>query len=76
MWFLVLILIRAILEQSMVSKTSVGMSTTDTYLNLSQIYKTSDFEWSRWRLSWVGEDSLQYRKRKKHLAAAILPFNT
>ena len=36
-WFLVLILIRAILEQSinnkMVSKTLVGMSTTDMYLH-------------------------------------------
>ena len=41
-WVLVLILIRAILEQSinnkMVSKISVGMSTTDVYLHKCQIY--------------------------------------
>ena len=41
-WVLVLIVFRAILEQSinnkMVSKISVGMSTTDMCLHLRQIY--------------------------------------
>ena len=59
-WVLVLILIRAILEQSinnkMVSKILVGMSTTDMYLHLCQIHShlyTADFEWRKWRFSKI-----------------------
>ena len=59
-WVLVLILIRAMLEQpinnKMVSKILVEMSTTDMYLHLCQIHShfyTADFEWRKWRFSKI-----------------------
>ena len=76
-WFLVLVLICTILEQSinnkMVGKTLVGMSTTDMYL-----YTNAKFIviCKPQTLNGGGEDSVQYTNRKKHcfLAAAILLF--
>ena len=74
-WVLVLIFIRAILEQSinnkMVSKIKVGMLLlifTDTNAKFIVICKPRT-------LNDGGEDSVKYRNRKKHrfLAAAILP---
>ena len=75
-----LILIRAILEQSinnkMVSKIQVGMSTTDMYLHQCQIHSHFRVICKLWTLNDGGEDSVKYRNRKKHrfLAAAILLF--
>ena len=70
-WFLVLILIRAILEQSinnkMVSKNCLLLICIDTYAKFIVICKPRT-------LNDGGEDSVKYRNRKTHcfLAAAIL----
>ena len=70
-----LILIRTILEQSinnkMVSKIKVGMSTTDMYTTAKFIVICKPRT-----LNDGGEDSIKYRNRKKYrfLAAAILLF--
>ena len=71
-WFLVLILICAILEQSVNTKmVRVGMSTTDIYTNVKFIVICKPQT-----LIDRGEDSVKYRNRKKHcfLAATILLF--
>ena len=56
----------------MVSKMQVGMSTTDMYLHYTKFIVICKPR----TLNDGGEDSVQYRNRKKHffLAAAILPF--
>ena len=75
-WVLALILIRTILEQSMnnkmVSKILVGMSATDMYFTDAKFIIICKPR----TLKDGGEDSVEYRNRKKHcfLPAAILLF--
>ena len=76
-WVLVLVLIHAILEQSinnkMMSKIEVGISTTDMYFNTNAKFIVIRKPRT---LNDGGEDSVKYENRKKHrfLAAAILLF--
>ena len=79
MWFLVLILIRAILEQSI---TKWWAKFKLECLLLICIYTNAKFTNAKFivikprTLNDGGEDSVKYRNRKKHcfLAAAILLF--